>query len=146
MYEIEGVLFRIVSYLNLNFATDFKKLVKQIDYEFFVALGYSHRKSSKRLLMTITSQLFEWLKTRFKLNVRFKGSKELEKALGIITKATYTYPDLLKVDITFQFRITPSKNVDLDGPDTSFPAVVLKLQSKLGITRRLGGPNGHSLH
>ncbi len=125
MYEIE--VYCIVSYL--NFAMDFKKLVKQIDYEFFVALGYSHRKSSKRLLMTITSQLFEWLKTRFKLNVRFKGSKELEKALGIITKATYTYPDLLKVDITFQFRI---KIVDLDGPHTSFPAVVLKLHRKEG--------------
>ena len=130
MYQIEGVLFRIVSYLNLNFAMDFKKLVKQIDYELFVALGYSHRKSSKRLVMMITSQLFERLKTRFKLNGRFKGSKELEKALGIITKAAYTYPDLLKVDIAFQFRITPSKNVDLDGPHTSFPAIVLKLHRK----------------
>ncbi len=109
---------------------DFKQLVKQIDYELFVALGYSQRKSSKRLVITITRQLFERLKTRFKLNGRFKSSKELDRALGIISKTSYTYPDKLKVEIAFQFRVTPSKNVNLDGPHTSFATIVLKLHRK----------------
>ncbi len=109
---------------------DFKKLRKQIDYELFVALGYSQRKSSKRLVIMITNQLFERLKKRFKLNGRFKNSQELEKAFGIDTKKSFIYPDQLKVEIEVQFRIAPCKTVDLDGPHTSFAALVLKMHRR----------------
>ncbi len=109
---------------------DFKKIKNQIDYELFVALGYSQRKVTKRIVSTITSQVFKQLKNRFKLNGRFKNSEELEKALGIDKKISYTYPDQLKVEIGLRFRVTQSKTVNLDGPHTSFPELVIYLHRK----------------
>ncbi len=103
---------------------DKKHLKQQLDIELALALGYSQRKRTKRIAFNITQQLHDNLVEKYHLNGRFKISKDLEKSLLLMV--SYTYPDALKVDIQNKFRVIKARHVELEGPHTSSPQLVVK--------------------
>jgi hypothetical protein len=103
---------------------DKKNLKQQLDFELAVTLGYSHRKRSKRIVINIKQQLYDSLVKKYHLNGRFQINKNLEEDLLLMI--SHTYPDDLKVEIENQFRVVGPKFIELEGPHTSFPQLVVK--------------------
>ncbi len=103
---------------------DKNHLKQQLDFELALALGYSQRKRTKRIAFNITQQLHDNLVEKYHLNGCFKISKDLEKSLLLMV--SYTYPDALKVDIQNKFRVIKARHVELEGPHTSSPQLVVK--------------------